>query len=119
MTDLEHILKTLDYDEEDMKKVVKSVGTIRKLLTVKRETLERELGGVTADEMCEVKKWYIEFWNSESSLTLKQAFTLEKWDGWVLGNSSDEGSVKSTTDPMKRITKEFDGLNVSYKVESK
>ena len=119
MTDLEHILRTLEYDEEDMKKVVNSVGTIRKLLTVKRETLERELGGVTADEICEVKKWYIEFRNSKSSLSVKQAFTLENWDGWVLRNSSDEGSVKSTMDPMKRITKEFDGLNISYKVESK
>ena len=61
MTDLEHILKTLEYEEEDKKKVTKSVGTLRRLLTIKRKTLEVELGGVIADEMYEVKKWYKEF----------------------------------------------------------
>ena len=77
MTDLEHILKTLEYEEEDKKNFTKGVGTLRRLLTIKRKTLEEELGGVLANEMNEVKKWYKEFRKSESSLTLKEAFTAE------------------------------------------
>ena len=102
MTDLEHILKTLEYEEEDKKKVTNCIGTLRRLLKIKKETLKDELGGVIADEMYELKKWYKEFRNSGSTLTLKKAFTAEIWDDRFLGNSSDESSVKSTTDPMKK-----------------
>ena len=54
MTDLEHMLKTLEYEEEDKKEVTRSVCTLRRLMTIKQKTLEQELG-LLADELLEAK----------------------------------------------------------------
>ena len=44
----------------------------------------------------------------------------EAWDKWSSESFSDENlNSKIITEPVKEIMKEFDGLNVSYKVESK
>ena len=56
----------------------------------------------------------------ENPIPLKEGFTVETWDKWIIENSSEQNSnLKSITEPVKKITKEFDGLNFSYKVESK
>ena len=72
----------------------------------------------------EVKEWNRKFKKNESvqenHIPLKEAFTVETWDKWIIKNSSEENSdLQSITEPVKEITKEFDGLNVIYKVESK
>ena len=106
MTDLQHILKTLEYEEKEKKKVTKTVGTIQRLMTIKVKTLEEELGGVLANELNEVKKWYREFKKDESaqenSIPLKEAFTVETWDKRIIENSSEENSyLQNITEPLK------------------
>ena len=49
MTDLQHLLMTLEYEEEDKKKFIKTVATLQRLMTIKQKTLEEELGGVLSD----------------------------------------------------------------------
>ena len=93
MTDLEHILTTLEYTEEDKKRVTKFVGTLQRLMTIKQKPLEEELGGVLADELNEVKDLYREFMKNESvqenPIPLKEAFMVETWDKWIIENSLD------------------------------
>ena len=96
---------------------------LQRLMTLERPTLEEKLG-ILADELMEVKEWYRAFIKNESvqenPIPLREATTAEAWDKWINEISSDENvNLKSVTEPVKEITKEFDGLNVSYKVESK
>ena len=56
----------------------------------------------------------------ENLLSLKEVFTVEAWDKWIIKSFSEENlDLKSIPDSVKEVTKEFDGLNVSYKVQSK
>ena len=120
MKGLEHILTTLEYEEEDKKEVTKLIGTLRRLMTLKWTTLEDKLG-VLSDEVMEITEWYREFIKNESvqenPIPLKEAFTVEAWDKWIIGSSSEEIlNLKNVTELLKGIKKEFEGLNVSYKV---
>ena len=59
-----------------------------------------------ADELNKLKEWYREFRKNESaqenSIPLKEAFTVETWDKWIIENSSEENlDLHSTTDPVK------------------
>ncbi len=48
---------------------------------------------------------------------MKEAFTVEAWDKWIIKSSSKENLyLKSVPDSVKKFKKEFDGLNISYKV---
>ena len=95
------------------------IGTLRRLMIIKRKTLEEKLG-MLANELMGVIEWYRVFIKNESEqenpIPLKEEFMAETLDKWISESSSDENL---NTDPVKLITKEFDGLNVSYKVESK
>ena len=65
MTDFKHILITLEYSEEDKREVIKVIGTLRRLMLLKRSILESKLG-ILADEIMEVEEWYQAFMRDES-----------------------------------------------------
>ena len=93
MTELSKLLTTLGYTDEEQRAVIPHIGTLRRLITTKKETLEAnsDLSSGIIDEIMALKEWYIQWKNSaESEITsVEQAFTVPVWENFILRSTQD------------------------------
>ena len=91
-------------------------------MSTKEELLKSEVK-YCAGAIIDFQAWYRKFRETDKETDLKKAFTIEVWDEWLQsGSSSVPGSLnlgQGVSNAVQDLTKNFDGLNVSYKVESK
>ena len=137
---LDHILDVLEYEDEERKAVKSAIGTMRRFLTLTKQTL-LEAGGFSAgmvDEMMMVRRWYV-IWHKDSQGAIgdaiEEVFTIEMWEEFVIAQNEEEFIMKeaarivkqeesaapatTTTMTTTTMTENTSGLNVSYKVETK
>ena len=62
MTELSKLLTTLEYTDEEQKSVIPHIGTLRRLITTKKETLEAnsDLSSSIIDKIMALKEWLLE-----------------------------------------------------------
>ena len=136
MTELEKVLKVVCDTHDEAKTVAKVIGSIRRVLILKRETLEKTaISPVMIDELMLLREWYTE-WKLTDELTEKEvseALTEELWEDFLLEKSQEEtvrkAEERAEQVQMKReaarehikvdISEKEDGINVSYKVGTK
>eukprot|EP00957_Ditylum_brightwellii_P006736 511617-Ditylum_brightwellii.AAC.2 len=136
-TVLEKILSEIGYEEDEKKIVKETVGMMRRFKTLTKETL-KECGVMNTgmiDELMVVKEWY-PLWSTNmdaTSKSIKEAFTQALWDEFLYEKEKamyeaaekrrqvKEEEAEEDKPPAAaktRITKD-NGINVSYKVETK
>ena len=126
MSDLVKVLDVLGYDEEEKTIAISSIGNLRRIITISKDTLF--LGGMNAgmiDEIMLFRNWYIKWKNSEmlkqetgvksEMQKIEEAFTPAVWEVYILGETSN--SMERTS--LEKDKETTGGLNVSYKVEAK
>ena len=88
---------------------------------VKSESILRRELKAMADELLLFQAWYKNDNYTEKEKDLKEAFTKEVWNEWICNGSSSASLNlgQGILYAVKEVTKDFDGLNVSYKVESR
>eukprot|EP00957_Ditylum_brightwellii_P179713 13690040-Ditylum_brightwellii.AAC.1 len=136
MTELEKVLKVVCDTHNESKTVAKVIGSIRRVLIFKKETLKKTaISPVMIDELMLLREWYTKL-NSTDELIKKEvsvALTKERWEVFLLEKSQEETVRKTgeraeqvqmkkeaTREHIKQdISEKENGINVSYKVEVK
>ena len=92
MSDLAKVLSVLGYSQEEQRILSVEIGTLRRLRTLKRETLSNVegIGAAIVDKMMYVKDWYLRGKSNglDTLESVEEAFTEEKWEEF-LGEALD------------------------------
>ena len=114
MSDLEKVLDVLGYDEEEKTTAMSSIGNLRRIITITKDTLF--LGGMNAgmiDEIMLFRNWHINWKNSEmlkkqetgvksEMQTIEEAFTPAVWEVYILGETSNSMELTSVEKTKKQ-----------------
>lgn len=134
-TDLEWALRKLECSDHKIGQCVNAIGTLRRALTLIKETLQEQSDMTVAmtDELMCFKSWHVNFMRENdgdvTSFLLAQAFTKRVWNQHALDYcdienmharfKKDLDDDRSEEDQNYRKGKDNGTLNVSYKVDSK
>ena len=117
------VLQVMEYNPKEMHKCVKTIGSMGRLLTLKRDSIERksDIGIAIIDELMCLKSWYLKFLKSDASkrMSIEKAFTRKVWKKFVLDSVDDEYAMKNKlqkgndqqTSKFKKTCKKGKGFN--------
>ena len=130
MSDITKVLSIMGFSKQEQQSVTSVVGTLRRVLSMKRKALE-ENGNISPTAIKELmlfKDWYIE-WKEITKTkpeAIEEAFTETIWENYLLEISIDEKlklqkeEIKTPKEAQEsKSSPTTEGLNVSYKVETK
>mmetsp|Transcript_2398 Transcript_2398/g.3331 ORF Transcript_2398/g.3331 Transcript_2398/m.3331 type:complete len:282 (-) Transcript_2398:191-1036(-) len=88
MAELAEILGMMEYTQGEIDSVLNCIGSLRRVLTLRRETLESDIHITPGmvDELMLLKEWYIQWRGTEASknTSVTEVFTIETWDKFIL-----------------------------------
>ena len=122
MSDLQHILKVMEFNDKTTMKIIKMTGgTFQTFLRTNYEFLQRQLeaedlkfafGSITS-----FKDWYADIKKKNRSADIAEEFTEEVWDEWFIENQAKTLRVKAEEEDPPSSTQEsaknLEGLNIS------
>ena len=128
MAELKTILAVMGYTEEEESKIaINTIGSLRRIITITKETLEINSGmnaGMIDELMC-FKEWYIAWRSTDMSITtdIKEVFTESEWESFIMTKAQECAEPEDVKEEpgvaSGLLNKKEEGLNISYKVESK
>lgn len=135
-SELEKVLRVVCASLEESKTVSKTIVTMRRVLLLKKETLEKAaISPVLIEELMLLKEWYMN-WKSTVESTQKEVsevLTEEVWESFLLEKSQEENEREEEERveqvQLKReaalehvksnVSEKNEDINVSYKIETK
>lgn len=119
MSDLKKALKLTGCNNEEMALLTTAIGSMRRLLSIKIETLKsKNINEAIIDEIMCFKDWH-KTWKGTVGLdmeSLDEAFTDEVLEAHLL---KEKPSTKSPETERKDNSVSQSGLNIFHKVETK
>ena len=126
MAELKTILTVMGYTEEESEITINTVGSLRRVITITRDTLKAnsEMNAGMIDELMCFKEWYTVWRSTDVSKTvgITEVFTESEWDSFIMDKAQEPAEtvdVKEEPGVASESIKKDEGLNISYKVESK
>ena len=126
MAELKTILTVMGYTEEESKIAMNTIGSLRRVLTITRDTLKADpnMNAGMIDEIMCFKEWYTVWRSTDVSETMDiiEVFTETEWDKFIMDKAQEPAEtvdVKEEPGVASESIKKDEGLNISYKVESK
>eukprot|EP00957_Ditylum_brightwellii_P063285 4803093-Ditylum_brightwellii.AAC.1 len=133
---LDKILTEIGYEDDSKNTVKETIGIMRRLKILTKETQKESsvMNSGMIDELMALKDWYL-LWSvnmDDTSKSIKEVFTQVLWDQFLL---EKEKTKCKTAEKIRQTKKEAeeaktpaadkttktkdDGINVSYKKETK